>query len=368
MKYRKLSHLYQLQFAEFYGIIKGMNINILNFTKDELASFLTASGEPKYRAGQIFTWLHRGVDFRDMSDISKKTRDALSAECYIDLPEITEKYISPSDGTIKYLFRLRDGEYIEAVFMRYKHGNSLCLSSQAGCRMGCKFCASTLSGLSRNLQPSEMLGQIIAAQNDTGERISNLVIMGIGEPLDNYDNVIKFLRIVNEEGGLNIGYRHISLSTCGIVEKIYRLADEDMPVTLSVSLHAVTDDDRSAVMPINNKWGIHELLQACADYFKHTGRRISFEYALISGVNDTPYHAKKLAEILKSALPGIPFHVNLIPVNEVAECPFKRGTPASVTDFTNRLKSQKINTTVRRRLGSDINASCGQLRKLKKIK
>ena len=354
-----------MHFIEFYGIIKDMNINILNFTKDELASFLIASGEPKYRAGQIFSWLHRGVDFHDMSDISKKTRDTLSVECYVDLPVVTEKYISSADCTIKYLFRLRDGEHIEAVFMRYKHGNSLCLSSQAGCRMGCKFCASTINGLSRNLEPSEMLGQIIAVQTDTGERISNLVIMGIGEPLDNYDNVIKFLRIVNEEGGLNIGYRHISLSTCGIVDKIYRLADEDIPVTLSVSLHAVTDDERSAVMPVNNKWGIHELLQACTDYFKHTGRRISFEYALISGINDTPRHAVKLAEILKSALPGIPFHVNLIPVNEVAERPFKRGTPSSVHDFTNRLKANNINATVRRRLGADINASCGQLRKLK---
>jgi 23S rRNA m2A2503 methyltransferase len=342
-----------------------MNTNILNFTKDELTSFLIESGEPKYRAGQIFSWLHRGVDFQDMSDISKKTRDTLSEKCYIDLPVIAEKHISADDGTIKYLFELRDGEHIETVFMTYKHGNSLCLSSQAGCRMGCKFCASTLNGLSRNLQPSEMLGQIIAVQKDTGERISNLVIMGIGEPLDNYDNVIRFLKIVNEEGGLNIGYRHISLSTCGIVDKINRLADEDMPITLSISLHAVTDDQRSAIMPINNKWCIEELLQACAAYFKRTGRRISFEYALILGVNDSIYHAKKLAEILKSALPGIPFHVNLIPVNEVAERPFKRGTPTSVNDFANRLSYSHVNATVRRKLGSDINASCGQLRKSK---
>ena len=342
-------------------------MNILNLTKDELAGFLTAEGEPKYRVSQIFSWLHQGVDFHDMTDISKKTRAMLSGKCYIDIPVIAEKYVSAADGTVKYLFRLRDGEYIESVFMRYSHGNSLCLSTQAGCRMGCKFCASTLNGLSRNLEPSEMLGQIIAAQKDIGERVSGLVLMGIGEPLDNYHNVIKFLRIVNEEGGLNIGYRHISLSTCGIVDKIGKLANEDMPITLSVSLHAVTDTERSAVMPVNNKWSIRELLQACANYFKQTGRRISFEYALIADVNDTSRHADKLAELLNEALPGIPFHVNIIPVNEVAERPFKRGNVPSVHNFTNRLKANKINVTVRRRLGADINASCGQLR-VKKIK
>lgn len=340
-------------------------MNILNFTKDELVKFLIEKGEPKYRAAQIFTWLHRGIDFHEMTDISKKTRDMLSENCYIDLPIITKKFVSSTDGTIKYLFKLRDGEQIETVFMKYKHGNSICLSSQAGCRMGCKFCASTLNGLTRNLEPSEMLGQIIAVQNDIGERISNLVIMGIGEPLDNYVNVVKFLRIVNEEGGLNIGYRHISLSTCGIVDKIYKLADEDMPITLSISLHAVTDKERSLIMPVNNKWSIHELLQACADYFKKTGRRISFEYALISGVNDTSYHADKLARLLKSALPNMPFHVNLIPVNEIEERPYKRGSAVSVNGFLNRLMQNDINVTIRRKLGADINASCGQLRKLK---
>lgn len=358
-----MNELFWLQFVKFCVIIYFMNI--LNLNKSELINFLTSIGEPKYRANQIFSWLHRGVEFRDMTDISKKTRETLTKSCYIDRLVIADKFISDIDGTIKYLFKLRDDEYIETVLMRYKHGNSLCLSSQAGCRMGCKFCASTLNGLSRNLEPSEMLGQIIAVQNDTGERISNLVIMGIGEPLDNYANVIKFLRIVNEEGGLNIGYRHISLSTCGIVDKIYRLAEEDMPITLSVSLHAVTDNERSAIMPINNKWGISEILQACADYFNRTGRRISFEYALIANVNDTIYHAEKLANILKSALQDIPFHVNLIPVNEVEERQFKRGSALSINNFVNRLTINGINATVRRRLGADINASCGQLRKLK---
>lgn len=340
-------------------------MNILNLNKNELSAFLTSIGEPKYRSEQIFSWLHQGIGFNGMTDISKKTRDILNEKCYFGIPEIADKFISATDGTVKYLFRLRDGEYIESVLMRYNHGNSLCLSSQAGCRMGCKFCASTLNGLSRNLEPAEMLGQIIVAQKDIGERIQNIVIMGIGEPLDNYANVIKFLRIVNEEGGLNIGYRHISVSTCGIVDKIYKLAGENIPVTLSVSLHAVTDNERTAIMPINNKWSIAELLQACSDYFRKTGRRISFEYALISGVNDTVNHADKLAGLLKSTLGNIPLHVNLIPVNKVEECNFASSSGNSVNKFADRLKFNKINATIRRKLGADINASCGQLRKSK---
>lgn len=249
--------------------------------------------------------------------------------------------------------------------MRYKHGNTLCISSQVGCRMGCRFCASTIGGKVRDLLPSELLGQIIAAQRDTGERVSNIVMMGIGEPLDNFDNVVKFLRLVNREDGLNIGYRHISLSTCGVVPKIYDLAKIDLPITLSISLHAATDEKRSAIMPINNKWKIDELLSACVDYWRVTGRRISFEYTLISGKNDTPDDARELATLLKGAFRGTdaPLHVNLIRVNEVKETGFKEGSAESANAFAASLERLGIVATVRRRLGIDVNAACGQLRR-----
>lgn len=314
----------------------------------------------KFRAKQIFTWLMKGVsDFSEMSNVSAKQRDALSLHCYIALPKIHTKYVSKLDGTVKYLFELYDGEYIESVFMRYKHGNTICISTQVGCRMGCSFCASTLAGLSRNLTPSEMLGQILAAQKDTGERVSNIVMMGIGEPLDNFDNSVKFLHLVNDPDGINIGYRHISLSTCGVVPGIRRLAAEDLPITLSVSLHAPTQEYRESIMPVAKKWNIDELLSACRDYIATTGRRISFEYAMIDGVNDSEECARTLA----SALRGMLCHVNLIPLNDVKERNYKRSGTAAIEKFVRVLEKSGITATVRRRLGSDINASCGQLRR-----
>jgi 23S rRNA (adenine2503-C2)-methyltransferase len=257
---------------------------------------------------------------------------------------------------------MHDGQLIESVVMRYEHGITICISSQAGCRMGCRFCASTLKGRDRNLYPSELLGQVIVAQRDLAERISGIVMMGIGEPLDNYDNVIRFLKLAGDPKGLGISYRSISLSTCGLVDRIYDLAKEDFPITLSISLHAICDEERSAIMPVNNKYNMDALLTACRDYFKITGRRISFEYTLISGVNDDDYHAKELATVLKRYMSDMPFHVNLIPVNDVAERGFKKGNQDSIRRFCQLLQQFKVNATVRRKLGSDINASCGQLR------
>jgi 23S rRNA (adenine2503-C2)-methyltransferase len=354
-------------------------IDLLNLSKNGIAAFLdeiaSPIGEPiaspAYRADQLFKWLYRGVDFDGMTNIPKSVRAVLAESAFVHYPEIVTRSISDDKETVKYLLRLRDGELIESVLMSYNHGYSLCLSSQAGCRMGCAFCASTMNGLSRNLQASEMLGQIITVQRDIfpeydiNNRISNIVLMGIGEPLDNYDNVVKFLRLVNLADGLNIGYRHISLSTCGIADKIYKLAELDLPITLSVSLHAVTDEERSALMPVNNKWGIRELITACGDYFRRTGRRVSFEYALISGVNDTPLHADKLARLIGTRQPH---HVNLIPLNKVDGKQFERSSSGAVETFANRLKTHGINVTVRRRLGAEINASCGQLRYNKQSK
>jgi len=335
-------------------------INILNMTIDELSALLSEVNEPSYRAGQILTWLHKGVDIGGMSNLSKKLREHLYEKTYVDTLKIAQKFTS-SDGTVKYVFQLDDGELIEGVFMRYKHGSSLCLSTQAGCRMGCKFCASTLRGLARNLDPSEMLGQILAAQKDTGERVDGLVLMGVGEPLDNHANVIKFLRLVNCGQGLNIGYRHISISTCGLVDKIKQLANEDMAITLSVSLHAADDAERAALMPIANKWSLGELLDACVYYFKKTGRRISFEYTLIDGVNDSVGHAERLARLLPKTMPC---HVNLIPVNKIAERSYNKSP--NVIQFNSTLNRLGVNSTVRRSLGGDINASCGQLRNVMK--
>ncbi len=335
-------------------------IDILSLFPEEYSQFL--GNEPSYRVKQIFSWLHKGASFDEMTNISKDLCMRLCDTAYISFPQIIKKYTSKIDGTVKYLFKLHDGQCIESVVMKYKHGNTICISSQAGCKMGCKFCASTQSGYVRNLYPSEMLGQIIAASKDTGLRISNIVLMGIGEPLDNYDNVIKFLRLVSIEGGLNIGLRHISLSTCGIVDKIYALSDEDLPITLSVSLHHSNDKDRSAIMPINNKWNIDSLLAACRVFFEKTGRRISFEYAVIQGVNDNDTQATALANLLNKKLPNIPFHVNLIPVNTVEGTGFT-SVMKSVSLFQKTLEKNGVNATVRRKLGSDINASCGQLRR-----
>ena len=335
-------------------------IDILSLTLPETEKLITELGEPKFRAKQIYGWITKGMWGENMRNIPKALQEKLNSVCEFRLPSVKLKLVSRIDGTVKYLFELIDGECIESVFMKYEHGNTLCISSQVGCRMGCKFCASTLLGRVRNLTPSEMIGQIIAAEKDTGERISNVVMMGIGEPLDNYENTVKFLRLVSSPDSLNIGLRHISVSTCGLVNGIERLQNENLPITLSISLHAYDNDVRSSIMPINNKYGIEELLSACQRYYESTGRRISFEYTLIAGKNDSEEGAAALAEVLKRYMrSGI--HVNLIPLNEVKET--KLSTSKNVNAFRNKLISLGINATVRRRLGSDINASCGQLRR-----
>ncbi len=341
-----------------------MCIDLLEASYNEIADIVKSLGYPSFRAKQIYSWASKGVAVEDMSNLPKELRGKLTEHgCFLFLPKIKNKLVSAIDGTVKYLFELRDGQLIESVVMKYNYGNTICVSSQAGCRMGCKFCASTLCGLERNLSASEILGQVIAAQNDIGERISGIVMMGIGEPLDNYDNVIRFLHLVNSEDGLNIGYRHISLSTCGVVSGINKLADEDLPITLSISLHNIDTEERKRIMPITNKWSVEELLSACRDYFKKTGRRISFEYTLIAGENDTVSHAERLAKgLLAKFGRGLPIHVNLIPLNDVSERSFKRSDKNAVSAFQRRLTELGINATVRRRLGPDINASCGQLR------
>jgi len=340
-------------------------IDFYSMSKGELEAWFSSVGEPKFRAKQFFTWLHTGTPVSEMSNLSKKLREKIESVMLDTLPRVELKLTSQIDETAKYLFKLHDGACIESVFMKYKHGNTLCISSQVGCLMGCKFCASTIGGKSRDLLPSELLGQIIAAERDSGERISNIVMMGIGEPLDNFVNVVKFLELLGDADGLNIGYRHISLSTCGNVPKILELAEYNFPITLSISLHASTDEKRSEIMPINKKWNISQLLSACVKYYEKTGRRISFEYTLISGKNDSDRDADELAALLKSAFrgTGAPIHVNLIRVNEVKETGFKEGTRASAEAFAKRLESKGIVATVRRRLGRDVNAACGQLRR-----
>ena len=332
---------------------------------EELIEYFASIGEPRFRAKQVFPLLSRGVKIPDMTCLSKQLRDKLSGEILDTLPTVRKKFVSKIDGTVKYLFSLYDGSVIESVLMKYKHGNTICISSQVGCRMGCRFCASTIGGKLRDLLPSEMLGQVISAEVDSGERISNIVMMGIGEPLDNFDNVERFLRLVNHPDGLNIGYRHISLSTCGVVPGIYRLATLELPITLSISLHAANDTSREAIMPVNRKWNIDALMKACVDYYKTTGRRISFEYTLISGKNDSTDDAIELATLLNNSFKGTdaPIHVNLIRVNEVKETGFKKGSVESVNAFAKALESRHITATVRRRLGSDVNAACGQLRR-----
>ena len=341
--------------------------NILSYTPDELVSLMEEIGEPKYRAKQIFTQLHTGKSILEMTNIGKATKEKIAAVADISLPNIKRKLSSKLDGTVKYLFELSDKNCVESVVMKYEHGYTICVSSQVGCRMGCKFCASTIAGRVRDLEAGEILAQVICASRDLGVRISNIVMMGIGEPLDNYDNTIKFLQLVNLDEGVNIGYRHISVSTCGVVDKIYELAKLDMQITLSISLHAPDDQTRSAIMPINKKWGVDKLLLACRDYYKATGRRISFEYTLISGKNDSAESAVQLANVLNKALrtreEGMPIHVNLIPVNEVDETGFKSSDKGAVKRFAAELEKRGIRATIRRTLGSDINASCGQLRR-----
>ncbi|MBR5452532.1 MAG: 23S rRNA (adenine(2503)-C(2))-methyltransferase RlmN [Clostridia bacterium] len=341
--------------------------DILGLNPDELAEFLVSIGEPKYRGVQLYGWLMKGREIGEMTNLPLSLREKLSEHAEMRLPRVERKLVSKLDGTVKYLFRLIDGECVESVVMRYEHGISICISSEVGCPMGCVFCASTIGGKVRNLTASEMLGQIIAASRDIGERISNVVMMGIGEPLDNYDNTVRFLRLVNEEKGLGIGYRHISLSTCGVVPMIDKLCEENLPITLSVSLHAAEDEARSAIMPINRRYPLGELMPACRRYFDGSGRRISFEYTLISGKNDSEKNADTLVQLLRKYFTDkgklLPLHVNLIPVNEVKERDFSRSDKAAVDNFASILNSKGVNATVRRRLGSDINASCGQLRR-----
>lgn len=338
-----------------------MKTDILSLTLEELTAQITAMGLPKFRAAQIYRWLHKdGADsFDQMTNLPLALRERLNDNFVIFTCRIEKKLISEYDNTVKYLFSLHDGELIESVVMEYKYGYTVCVSSQVGCRMGCRFCASTLSGVVRNLCPSEILSQIYTAERDLGVRVSHIVMMGMGEPLDNYGNVLRFLTLITDENGKNISMRHISLSTCGIVPRIYDLAALDLQLTLSVSLHAPNNTLRSETMPVNKKWPIEELMEACRAYTEKTSRRISFEYALISGRNDTPACAEELARLLR----GMLCHINLIPVNEVEETGMRESSPARVKRFSEILASKGFAVTVRRRLGSDINAACGQLRR-----
>ena len=337
--------------------------DLLSMSYGEVEALVLELGEKKYRAKQLYDWLMKGEELSGMTNLPESFKTKLSQVAYVNLPKIKKKLVSQIDGTVKYLFELKDGETIESVVMKYNHGNSICISSQAGCRMGCKFCASTLNGLSRSLRPSEILGQVITAQRDIGERISNIVMMGIGEPLDNYDNVIKFLKLVGDKNGLNISYRRISLSTCGLADRIKQLAGENFPITLSISLHSVDNEERKKIMPITNRYSVDQLLSACKYYFEKTGRRISFEYTLISGENDSVADAHSLAAKLNEYFgQGMPFHVNLIPLNDVSERNFAKSGKNAISAFCRELERCRVNATVRRHLGADINASCGQLR------
>lgn len=332
--------------------------DIKSMTEAELTAYCKALGQPAFRAKQIFTWLHRGVtSFDDMTDLSKPLRAQLAEQCFITAPTVARKQVSRLDGTIKYLWELSDGNCIESVLMRYHHGNTVCISSQVGCRMGCAFCASTVAGKVRDLRPSELLDQVLFTQLDSGVPISNIVLMGIGEPLDNMANVLRFLELVNSPNGLHIGMRHISLSTCGVVPGIDALAEKQLQLTLSVSLHAPDSETRSRIMPVNRAYDVEELFAACHCYFQKTGRRISFEYAMIDGVNDHDWQAERIAQKLR----GMPGHVNLIPLNDVVESPYKPSR--RIAAFQQKLESLGVTATVRRSLGGDIDASCGQLRR-----
>ena len=337
-----------------------MKQDIKSMTLAEMTQALNDMGQPAFRAKQIYTWLHKGVtDFEEMTNLSKELRAKLDETYYITAPKVARKQRSQKDGTVKYLWELGDGNCVETVLMQYHHGNTVCISSEVGCPMGCKFCASTLGGLVRRLQPSEILDQVLFTALDSGLPISNIVLMGIGEPLDNFDHVMRFLELVNSPEGMNIGMRHISLSTCGLVPRIDELAERKLQLTLSVSLHSPDDASRSAIMPINRKYPVDVLLDACRRYFKKTGRRVSFEYTMIDGVSDSP----EQAELLASKLHGLAAHVNMIPLNPVAESPLRPSTRQAVARFQKILEGHGIPATVRRSLGGDIDASCGQLRR-----
>lgn len=335
-------------------------VDIKSMTLSELTDFIVENGFKKFRAEQIYGWLAKSVSsFDEMKNIPTDLKSFLNSSCYISVANIEKKLVSRYDMTVKYLFAFNDGECVESVVMKYKHGYSICISTQVGCKMGCTFCATGKSGFSRSLSPSEMLNQIESAQNDLGIRISNIVLMGMGEPLDNFDNVVRFLHLVSSDEGLNIGMRHITLSTCGLVPKIYELAALHLGITLSVSLHAPNDQIRCKTMPIARKYSIEELLKACRDYFKTTGRRVTFEYSMISGVNDSDANARELA----ARLSGMNCHVNLIPVNTVEGTEYTKSNIKRQQSFINILAEKNIAATVRRTLGSDINASCGQLKR-----
>ena len=333
-------------------------IDLKSMTLEEMTAAIRELGEPAFRGKQVFTWLHKGaVSFDEMTNLSKTLREKLKENFFITAPKVARKQVSQLDGTIKYLWELRDGNCIETVLMQYHHGNTVCISSQVGCRMGCSFCASTVAGRVRDLTPAEMLDQVLFTQVDSGLPVSNIVLMGIGEPMDNLNTVLRFLELVNHPDGLNIGMRHISLSTCGVIPGIDRLADLGLQLTLSVSLHAPDSQTRSKIMPVNRAYDVDDLFDACHRYFRKTGRRISFEYSMIDGVNDQDWQADLIARKLK----GMPGHVNLIPLNDVVESPYKPSR--RIAAFQKRLESHGITATVRRSLGGDIDASCGQLRR-----
>ena len=334
--------------------------HIKSMTQAEIGQVLKELNQPAFRAKQVYTWLHKGVrSYEEMTNLPKALRDILAEKYPILPPEVVRKQESQKDGTIKYLWKLSDGNCVETVLMRYHYGNTVCISTEVGCRMGCAFCASTLGGLVRRLEPYEMLDQVLFTQVDSGQPVSHIVLMGIGEPLDNFDNVLRFLELVNSEDGMNISMRHISLSTCGLVPKIDELAKKKLQLTLSVSLHAPNDAVRNTIMPVNKAYPTEELLAACRRYYAATNRRISFEYAMIDGVNDTEAAAKELIRRLK----GLPAHMNLIPLNHVEESPLKPSSRQAVMKFQKTLEDAGIPATVRRSLGGDIDASCGQLRR-----
>lgn len=336
-------------------------IDIKSLNMEQLKNEIVSIGDKAFRAKQIYDWLHVKLaeSFDEMSNIPVSLRERLKLTFVIINVSSIEIQTSKLDGTQKYLFRLNDGNVIESVLMRYKHGNSVCISSQVGCRMGCKFCASTIGGLDRNLTASEMLSQIYAIQKSTNERISNVVVMGTGEPLDNYENLLRFIEILTDEFGLNISQRNITVSTCGIVPKMTELADRELQITLALSLHATTDEKRKALMPIANKYSLKDVISACKYYFQKTGRRITFEYSLVGGVNDTNEDVRELIELIK----GINCHVNLIPVNPIKERDFVQSNKKVIDNFKNKLEKCQINVTIRREMGRDIDGACGQLRK-----
>lgn len=335
-------------------------MNLKSMTQPEIGAVLKELGQPAFRAKQVYSWLHKGVrSYDEMTNLPRGLRDVLSEKYPIYPPKVVRKQESARDGTVKYLWQLQDGNCVETVLMRYHYGNTVCISTEVGCRMGCAFCASTIGGLVRRLEPYEMLDEVLFTQIDSGLPVSHVVLMGIGEPLDNFDNVMRFLELVNSEEGMNISMRHISLSTCGLVPKIDELAKRKLQLTLSVSLHAPNDEIRNQIMPVNKAYLTQELLDACRRYYQSTNRRISFEYAMIGGVNDKPEHAQELLRRLK----GLPAHFNLIPLNHVEESPLKPSTRAAVAAFQKTLEDGGVTATVRRTLGGDIDASCGQLRR-----